>query len=316
MSQPELHRLVLEGGGTRVVLVPALGGKILELHAGGRQWLWSSDVIPLAPGVDGASYALTADSGGMDECFPTVGPCRLPGDVPGYGGLSLPDHGELWAQAPAFDASAGEATCTWTGRRMRYRLVRRLAIGADGAVTLDYTLNNDGAAALPFLWSSHPLFPLTPATRLELPTGARLRVWDWHGLPPPRGPEHRWPRIATAAGELDCSHPWSIAERFACKLFLDVSTGGAGLVEDGIALRFGFDPGEVTHVGLWLNRRGWTPFPDREPYLNLALEPALGAPDTLTDALAGWASAHWLAPGAERRWRMTVSANPAAGTAP
>ena len=31
---------------------------------------------------------------GWDECFPTVGPCPLPGAAPGA--PPLPDHGELW----------------------------------------------------------------------------------------------------------------------------------------------------------------------------------------------------------------------------
>ncbi|HEX7336364.1 MAG TPA: hypothetical protein VF252_04065, partial [Gemmatimonadales bacterium] len=58
----------------------------------GREWLWRSDQIPLAPARPGASYVETADSGGWDECFPTVGPCPVPGAPPGT--PPLPDHGE------------------------------------------------------------------------------------------------------------------------------------------------------------------------------------------------------------------------------
>ena len=35
----------LRGGGSRVLIVPALGGKIAHLELGGRQWLWTSDVL-------------------------------------------------------------------------------------------------------------------------------------------------------------------------------------------------------------------------------------------------------------------------------
>ena len=41
----------------------------------GREWLWTSDVIAHQTPIDGASYVETADSGGYDECFPTVAAC-------------------------------------------------------------------------------------------------------------------------------------------------------------------------------------------------------------------------------------------------
>src|SRR5689334_24997326 len=53
----------LRGGGSRVVIVPALGGKIAQLEMGGRQWLWTSDVIPYGVPDEHASYVETADSG-------------------------------------------------------------------------------------------------------------------------------------------------------------------------------------------------------------------------------------------------------------
>ena len=89
----------------------------------GREWLWRNDKLPYRTPLDGASYGATADTGGYDECFPTIAPCHLPPDVPVYGGLALPDHGELWSGRPALDVStpdAGGATArtVWTGRRM------------------------------------------------------------------------------------------------------------------------------------------------------------------------------------------------------
>jgi hypothetical protein len=54
----------LHGGGTRLAIIPALGGKIAAMELGGRQWLWTSDTIAYAEPVDGASYVETADTGG------------------------------------------------------------------------------------------------------------------------------------------------------------------------------------------------------------------------------------------------------------
>ena len=63
----------IRGGTSRIVCVPALGGSIVDMEIGGRQWLWKSDIIPFGPPQEGTSYVETADSGGFDECFPTVG---------------------------------------------------------------------------------------------------------------------------------------------------------------------------------------------------------------------------------------------------
>ena len=38
----------LRAGGSRVVIVPALGGKIAQMELGGREWLWMNDVMPYA----------------------------------------------------------------------------------------------------------------------------------------------------------------------------------------------------------------------------------------------------------------------------
>ena len=64
-------------------------------------------------------------------------------------------------------------------------------------------------------------------------------------------------------------------------------------------------PDEVPQVGIWINRRGWAP-PGREPYANLALEPAIGAPDSLEEAVLDWRTAPSLDPGEERSWGLEV----------
>src|SRR6185437_8860294 len=67
----------------RVVVVPALGGKIVGLEIGGREWLWRSRARAQRP-ADGVSYAAVGDTGGIDECFPTVAPCVLPSNAARY----------------------------------------------------------------------------------------------------------------------------------------------------------------------------------------------------------------------------------------
>jgi galactose mutarotase-like enzyme len=304
----------LKAGTSSVIIVPSLGGKIASLHMGGREWLWQNDKIPFAPPVDGASYVETADSGGYDECFPTVAACNLPGHIKRYGGLALPDHGELWSQSAAVRVETHDggprARTEWEGRRMAYRFAREIIVTPDGAVTMNYEVTNGGSEKLPFLWSAHPLLPLTAETHIELPVGSRLRVAAQHHIDLTlMGSDARWPRLRTTHGEADLSYPDGVAKRYACKVFLDLAAGHAAVVEREARLEVDLDTREVPNFGLWINKGGWAPKRGLH-YMNFAFEPCIGAPDSLSEAIGAWDSAHWLAPDERRRWSLRWTAMP------
>jgi galactose mutarotase-like enzyme len=302
----------LQGGTTRVRIIPALGGRIASLSALGREWLWANDALPPREPVDGASYSETGDSGGYDECFPTVAACNIPNTVARFGGLALPDHGELWAQRAAVavetHAEGHRAICTWEGRRLPYLFTRVVQVTSAGAVVMHYTVRNTGRDRLPFLWSAQPLFPLTAATRIDLPVGARTRVWSHRGEAL-RGlvPEFRWPHARMDDRIADLSQPDLVGRQFACKLFLDVppGTGLAAIEEGGVRLEVEFDERVVPNLGVWLNKGEWTPFKGGKPYLNVAIEPCIGPSDSLADALGAWGGAHWIEPEQSREWALT-----------
>lgn len=306
----------LRAGDTRVVIAPALGGKITSLEMAGREWLWRSEQVPFSPSGEEVSYAETGDSGGYDECFPTVGACTIPSWIPRYGGMSLPDHGELWSQPAAFeletqanpetDGSALRATCVWTGQLMPYRFERVVYVEPSGAVVMRYSVSNQAAERLPFVWCAQPLFPLTPNTRLVLPEGARVRVYAQHGIELfGADAEHVWPRLLTPKGVVDMSRPDAIRQRFACKLFFDLKGGYAAIEEEEARLQVTFDVSQVPNFGLWVNKRGWAYGRRRRTQMNFAFEPCIGAPDALSDALGAWNAAHWLEAGETRQWSLT-----------
>jgi hypothetical protein len=301
----------LQGGGSRVRIVPALGGKISVLEIGGREWLWTNDAIAPREYVDGAEYAETADTGGYDECFPTVAACRLPASARQFASLQLPDHGELWSTWPAVTvettADGQVATCVWEGRRMPYVFTRAVRIAPSGDVVMRYEVRNTGPEPLPFVWSSHPLLPLTEQTWLDLPAGSSVRVDGRHGEAVHMAEDFRWPRVRLEKAIADLSWPAAAARHYACKLFVGLPTSGAVVaVEEGAArleLLVGGD--DVSTVGIWINRRGWSPNRRIKPYLNLGFEPCIGSPDSLTTALGTWAGGQWLPPAAVRRWSLT-----------
>jgi len=313
----------LRGGDASAVLVPSLGGKIRDLTLAGRQWLWHNAALPFAAPPNGASFAESGDSGGFDECFPTVAACRLPSWVKNVGSRSLPDHGELWSRQPEVvivtDEHGHSAACAWTGRALPCRFSRKVTVRPDGTVAFDFAVTNTGDARIPFLWSSHPMFPLTGRSRIVLPQGARTRVWAQYGVELGRpGAEHRWPRLRVGAALVDFSRPAALKQDFACKLFVELPRTEVvvALEESGVRLEMHLHGRQVPQVGLWINRRGWAPFATPRsalppflrkkaaPYSNLAIAPCLGAPDTLSDALGAWDAAHWIEAGATARWSM------------
>jgi galactose mutarotase-like enzyme len=292
-----------------VVVVPALGMKLTNLRRlRGREWLWRNDQIPFAPPRPGASYVETADSGGWDECFPTVGPSRLPGaaaDAP-----PLPDHGELWSApwtSSVYEHADGVTLAgAVRGERLPYELQREVMLDRRAPVMrLRYRLHHTGAAPFPWIWSAHPLFNVQPGSTLSLPGIRQVQLDAVHGRDDvATGDVVSWPEAI--GGRPD---PFVLPEPagWALKLFGDVGSGGAMVLTDprvGERLEIAVDPAEVPQVGVWINCGGWA-VPGKRPYYNLALEPCIGAPDRLEDATA-WGTAQTLNPGEERVWSVEV----------
>ena len=302
--------IVLRGEELEVVAVPSVGMKLTNLRRPrGREWLWRNDQMPLAPPRPDASFVETADSGGWDECFPTVAPSPIPGAPAGT--PALPDHGELWS-APWSSSVLGHAggitlAASTSGRLLPYEFHRELTVDRyEPLLRLRYRVRNSGSSAFPWIWCAHPLFNVQPGTALELPTMHQVRLDAVHGLPAfDRGDIVSWP--AALGGDAG-RFVFPAEGAWAVKLFGDVGASGLMVLTDprrGERLEVRVGPAEVPQVGIWINNRGWAPA-GRTPYSNLALEPAIGAPDSLEEAVRDWKTAETLAPGEERSWTVEV----------
>jgi galactose mutarotase-like enzyme len=284
-----------------VIVVPALGMKLTNLRRlRGREWLWRNEQIPLRLPKSGASYVETADSGGWDECFPTVGPS-----------LDLPDHGELWSAdwTSSVYEHAGGTTLSGSavGHARAYEFHREVTLDPEEPVVrFRYRLRHTGRETFPWIWSSHPLLSVQPGSTLLLPSVSQVRLDAVHG----RGDLARGDTVSWAGavgGEQD-RLVFPSEGGWALKAFADVGSSGRVVLTDprqGERLEMVVRPDEVPQVGLWINCRGWAP-PGRQPYYNLALEPCIGAPDRLEDALHEWGTAQFLQPGEERTWGLEV----------
>lgn len=151
--------VALRSAELEVVAVPSLGMKLTNLRRlNGREWLWRSDQIPLAPARAGASYLETADTGGWDECFPTVGTCPVPGAPSGTPPLA--DHGELW-NAPwissVYESREGTTLAgSARGIVFPYEFQRQITLDPhEPLVRFRYLLRHTGDTPFPWIWSAH-----------------------------------------------------------------------------------------------------------------------------------------------------------------
>jgi galactose mutarotase-like enzyme len=302
--------VALRSAELEVVAVPSIGMKLSNLRRlNGREWLWRSDQIPLAPPRPGASYVATADSGGWDECFPTVGACPVPGAPAGT--PPLPDHGELWSatwSSSVYEHAEGTTLVgTTSGLAFPYEFSREITLDKhDPVLRFRYRIRHTGATPFPWIWSSHPLLNVQPGSMLDLPGMSEVRVDAVHGredLQPDSVVS--WP---ASIGADASSFTFPANGRWAAKLFGNIGEEGSMTLTDprrGERLRFVVRTSEVPQVGIWINCRGWAP-DGRTPYYNLALEPCIGAPDRLDTAVTEWHTAQILSPREERTWALEV----------
>jgi len=302
-----------------LLVVPELGGKIASMvhRHSQREWLWKSPYLEYRKPIYGTSYIREFDLGGLDECFPTVAPTFFPAGP--WAGTPIPDHGELWPQAWDVEIHQSpqriELVMRCYGVRLPYRFERTITVEAGKAMArLGYRATNLAPFELPFIWSIHPLFRIVPGMHLSLPAGvSQVRVdFSTNDLFGKTGTLQPWPLARDASGQtVDLSRiqPPSLGQ--GVKYFTLPLQGDEPVEailstpDEEHSFCFRFSPSEISHVGVWMNCAGWTPLA-QPPYYNLALEPCIGASDSLTVAVNHWREHGVLGPKQERCWSLEM----------
>ena len=220
---------------------------------------------------------------------------------------------------PAFDMPGGEGARVRKSRPIDFEQLARQTMG-DRALEQEvlalfvHQATNIGEQRLPFLWSACLVMPLDGTTRLKLPDAARLRVQSVTGADGAAvlGGTHQWPRLTLEGRSRDLATPWELPRRASVQAWVDLGRARSQVqVRQGAqALTIGVDGAGGLHCGLLLDRgaarsgvRGGL-LSRRVPAL--VLQPSLGAPDRLADALGDWQAVAWLTPGEVRQWSLTL----------
>ncbi|QDV80229.1 hypothetical protein [Botrimarina mediterranea] len=298
----------------RVVVVPALGGKIVSLSSrrSGREWLWRNPHLSLrTPATDASDYS-AHDFGGWDEVFPSVSPCEQAGTA--WGDSTTSDHGELWRRPwSVVDESVNEdgsvslsLSCELTEFGVTF--TRRLTLAADaGRLLCDYTAENRASLPAPFIWAAHPLIAIRPSDAWSLPTGTRMKLGVALGIDAaPPGTEFEWPLLPLRTGEnFDLRVVPDADAGYALKLFA-LKTPTMSLQSDNVDRLTLSLEGVAPNFALWLNYGGWSGA-DCPPYYNAGFEPTNVAYDSLADATRD-SQAAVLTTGETQHWRLVVEA--------
>ena len=318
LSDSGLDIIRLQNDCVNVAIVPAAGGKILELidRRSGRNWLWQNPHIPLSRTQRGAHFDSEQDSGGWDEVLLSIKPGKIRAASKEFG--AVPDHGDLIACEWTVDnlgvTSAGDVICDMSasGTSAPYSFKRQLRLHEDAAIIeLDYSLTNEGDEPLPAYWCAHPLIAVERGAEIEIDGNPELRV-DNAAMQQltDGGSEQRWPILELNDGKtLDLARVF-VADgppgAFASKVFVRSPTMGAASIRLGEheRLTFRFDPSELPWLGLWFNNHGWSGC-GTDPYVNFGLEPATSPYDCVNQAIENDA-VPWLEAGGERRWALRL----------
>jgi hypothetical protein len=308
--------VALANDALRVVVVPELGGKIVSLQslASGREWLWRNPHLPLRLPPTGSTNFGLFDSGGWDEIFPTVNPCRVPDFA--WGNRALTDHGELWYRPwQTFEAKIvpnelALLTLAVDEPELPFRFERTLTL-PDGAgpLTASYKLTNRADRPMPYIWAAHPLLAIEPGDSIQLMSGTRTTFTSGLGIEFASSiATFAWPAARLASGQtLDFSRMPSRDTCFAVKLFAEqVSPGEIDIVDKGRGEFIRFSLGHVPYIGLWLNYGAWSGA-CTAPYYNVGIEPTTSPHDDLSDAIRHRADLRILE-NESRLWQFTVTA--------
>jgi galactose mutarotase-like enzyme len=310
------HAIIMQNDAMRVTVIPEIGGKIISLQSRRteREWLWKNPYLPLRKPSSASTDFGAFDTGGWDEVFPTVNPCRVPHSA--WGDRTLIDHGELWFRpwqilgAVVEPKAAAKVTLAVDEADLPFRFERTLTL-ADGLapLTADYSVTNKSTLPMPFIWAAHPLLAIEPGDSFCIPEGTRLSSTGTIGLELATNvTEFAWPILPLASGDaLDISHAPEPSARFAIKLFAENVPNGAIEIanhDQAEVLRLSLESLMSLHVGLWLNYGAWSGANTR-PYYNAGVEPTNFPHDDLNAAVHSHNSA--LAPGSIRRWEFSIS---------
>jgi len=303
--------LSIQTGVMELSIIPELGGKVNSLRdtRTGREWLWRHPRFPYKQVAHGSSYTAASDTGGWDECFPSVAQCEYP-SAP-WQGAAIQDHGELWSHPAEFemDEQAGSIILRtrWQGIVLPYTFTRVIVLNENSSTArVDYEVVNNSDQPINYVWCIHQLLAIEPGMELLLPPSALFNVGG--SIPRDLVSLEEKLQYPFAASGLNFPALPETTAGHAIKIWsnpLPVGEGWASLRAHDGELKMLWDVALLPQVAAWMNFGAWAA-DGGTPYYNLGLEPCIGAQDSLNDAVNLYKLYATLQPRGTKSWWLEI----------
>lgn len=176
----------------KVTIDPSRGGKIRSIlsKTTSREYLFQDT----RQGLSSRDYA-DHDISGMDECFPTIVPCRYPGEP--WSGYSLEDHGLLWNREWKAELYGNQLLTAISLEEFEIDFRRTAELVDETSLLLNYVITNDADTEFEYLYAAHLLLDTDQHTSITYPAEMTqvyasvvldnpvLKSNAWHPWPPP-----------------------------------------------------------------------------------------------------------------------------------
>jgi len=266
--------------------IPELGGKIISIinRETGFDFVWRNKTIKLQKFSYDSNFAFS-DSSGVDECFPTIAPCKYI-DFP-WKNVNIPDHGEIWPLSSKTIVKGDKIIQKVCGVRFPYTFNR--VIGIDGnVIKLSYKVENLSQFKFDFIWAIHPIFKLLENTELIIERSPDVTVdFSTDNELILRDKKYIWPVIETEDGRRIDFSKIGVGKEYAVKFVLsNLSTGVVTLkyCNNNEKMDIVFNKDRIKYCGLWINSKGW-PEEGLYKYSHIAIEPCNGITDSLEECI-------------------------------
>ena len=301
----------IQTGVLELSIIPELGGKVNSLRdtRTGREWLWRHPRFAYKRVPHGSSYTAQSDTGGWDECFPSVAKCEYP-SAP-WQGAAIQDHGELWSQTAEFEINEQADKMTllnrWQGIALPYTFERVITLNEDSSIVhVDYKVVNYADQPIDYVWCIHPLLAIEPGMELHLPESARFNIGG--AYPNDLVPLEKKLQFPFAASGLNFPFLPQANAGCAIKLWSDPlpeAQGWTAVRASNGEFQMRWDVSFLPQVAVWMNF-GALGMDGGSPYYNLGLEPCIGAQDSLNDAVNQYNLFTTVLPHGSKQWWLEI----------
>ncbi len=292
-KQNGLVHLSIRNNLIEAVFLPQLGSKMIGLinKKTGTQFLLENqgkDKI-YKQAFHGADYSMY-DASGFDECFPTIeaSEVTVQNGNAGSNKINYPDHGELWSKEWNYKIQ-GESILFFTkGVNAKYTIEKMITL-KENHLIIDYNLVNLSGCTLNYIWSAHPLLAVEEGDRIIIPECVDKLLVNWASDAEigTFGQYIEWTSLNSDSNGRNYFKIKSKDTGIALKGFTDSLDKGFAVLYRPLkneSILISFDSKKLPYLGIWLCYGGW-PVDSNKKHFTVALEPASGRPDSLSEAI-------------------------------